>query len=179
MRNNYAVLDNKRLVNDVRLKYVKPSWQKRWVRMVYESGNAPASEWSNRKETVRKEKKLVSLMHKAGVSMLTGTDDANPFCFPGFSIHDELAILVEAGLTPLEALQTTTLNPAKFLNKLHLLGTVEKGKLADLVLLDANPLVDIHNTTRIHAVVVNGQFVGRQELDRMLGEVESAAKKKQ
>jgi imidazolonepropionase-like amidohydrolase len=179
MRNNYAVLDDKQLIQDARLKYVEPSWQKRWVRMVNESGNAPASEWSNRKETVRKEKKLVDLMHKAGVKILAGTDDANPFCFPGFSIHDELAILVDAGLTPLEALQTTTLNPAKFLNKLHLLGTVEKGKLADLVLLDANPLADIHNTTKIHAVVVKGQFLGRQELDRLLAEVESATKKKQ
>jgi imidazolonepropionase-like amidohydrolase len=179
MRNNYAVLDDKRQVNDERLKYVEPSWQKRWVRMVNESGNAPANEWSNRKEIVRKEKNLVGLMHKAGVNMLAGTDNTNPFCFPGFSIHDELAILVDAGLAPLEALQTATLNPAKFLNKLHLLGTVEKGKLADLFLLDANPLADIHNTTKIHAVVVNGQFIGRQELDRMLDEVEAAVKRKQ
>lgn len=179
MRNNYAVLDNQQLANDVRLKYVKPSWQKRWVRMVTESGNAPAREWSNRKETVRKEKALVGLMHKAGVEMLAGTDDSNPFSFPGFSLHEELAMLVDAGLTPLEALQTATINPAKFLNKLQTLGTIEKGKLADLLLLDANPLADIHNTSKIQAVIVNGQFIGRQDLDHMLEEIEAAAKKMQ
>jgi imidazolonepropionase-like amidohydrolase len=179
MRNNYAVLDNKQLVNDMRLTYVKPSWQKRWTRMVNESGNTPANEWSNRKKTVQKERELVGTMHKAGVNILAGTDDGNPFCFPGFSLHDELAMLVDAGLTPLEALQTATINPAKFLNRLHLLGTIEKGKLADLILLDANPLADIHNTTRIYAVLVNGRFVGRQDLDRILEDVESVVKKKQ
>jgi imidazolonepropionase-like amidohydrolase len=179
MRHSYAVLDNQQLVNDARLKYVEPSWQKRWLRMVNESGNAPASQWSERKALVQREKQLVGRMHKAGVGILAGTDDANPFCFPGFSIHDELAMLVDAGLTPLEALQTATLNPAKFLNKFHMLGTVEKGKLADLLLLDVNPLVDIGNTRRIHAVIVNGRFVGRQELDQMLYEVELAVRKKE
>ena len=119
------------------------------------------------------------LFRSAGVRMLAGTDDANPFCFPGFSLHDELAMLVDAGLTPLEALQTATINPAIFLNRLHLLGTAERGKLADLVLLDANPITDIHNTIRIYAVLVNGRFVGRQDLNRILEDVESVIKKKQ
>src|SRR6185436_10165753 len=77
---------------------------------------------------------------------LAGTDKGAFFAFPGFSLHDELQELVNAGLTPLEALQAATLNPAEFLHKEKELGTVEKGKIADLVLLDANPLENIHNT---------------------------------
>jgi imidazolonepropionase-like amidohydrolase len=177
MRNNYAVLDDQQMASDNRLKYVESAWQKRWVRMVNESGNGPAGEWAKRKETVQKEKALVGLMHKAGVNILAGTDNANPFCFPGFSLHEELVMLVDSGLTPLQALQTATLNPAKFLNQQHLFGTVEPGKLADLVLLDADPLTDIHNTRKIRAVIVNGRFFCREQLDRILSEIESAAKK--
>jgi imidazolonepropionase-like amidohydrolase len=82
---------------------------------------------------------------------------------------------VQAGLTPLQALQTATLNPAKFMNRLADLGTVERGKLADLVLLDANPLEDIANTKKIRAVVLAGRYLDRTELDRMLKGVEKAA----
>jgi imidazolonepropionase-like amidohydrolase len=178
MRHNYASLDDVGLAADPRLKYVKPSWRKRWLRMTSESVNLPADEWRRRKETVRKEKELVGEMQKAGVHILAGTDDANPYSFPGFSLHDELAMLVEGGLTPSEALQAATLNPARFFGRLDALGTVEKGKLADLLLLDADPLEDIRNTKRISAVVSNGQLLDRKELDRMLAEVESAAQRK-
>jgi hypothetical protein len=78
MRHNYASLDDRRLANDSRLKYVKPSWRERWLRMTNESGNSPAGEWSKRKEIVRKEKALVGRMQKAGIGILAGTDDANP-----------------------------------------------------------------------------------------------------
>jgi imidazolonepropionase-like amidohydrolase len=78
----------------------------------------------------------------------------------------------------MEALQTTTLNPAKFLGMDDQLGTVEKGKLADLVLLDANPLDDIRNTQKIAAVIVNGRYLSRAELDKILAGVEAAADKK-
>jgi imidazolonepropionase-like amidohydrolase len=77
----------------------------------------------------------------------------------GLTLHEELALLVEAGLTPMEALQTATRNPAEYLNKLDSLGTIEKGKLADLVLLDANPLEDIRNTRKIRAVIIGGKLV--------------------
>jgi imidazolonepropionase-like amidohydrolase len=84
---------------------------------------------------------------------------------------------VAAGFTPMEALQTATLNPAKFLG-MEDLGTIEKGKLADLVLLDANPLDDIRNTQKIAAVFVNGRYLSRAELDKMLAGVEAAANAK-
>lgn len=120
----------------------------------------------------------IGLMHRAGVPLLAGTDVGNPFIFPGFSLHDELEAFAQAGLTPLQALQTATLNPARYLGMTGSLGTVEKGKLADLVLLDANPLESIGNTRRIHAVIVNGQLFDRKALDAMLTQVETAAGRK-
>jgi len=83
--------------------------------------------------------------------------------------------LVQAGLTPLEALQAATLNPALYLNEADSLGTIEAGRLADLVLLDANPLVDISNTTRIRGVMRNGRYLDRRELDVLLTSAEQAA----
>jgi imidazolonepropionase-like amidohydrolase len=95
---------------------------------------------------------------------------------PGFSLHDELANFVEAGFTPMEALQTATSLPAKFLEQESLFGSIEPGKIADLVLLTANPLSDIHNTTKISAVVASGRLFERKDLDELLTKVETAAK---
>jgi imidazolonepropionase-like amidohydrolase len=175
MRTNYAVLDDRSLADDPRLRYVKPSWRNSWLKMTNGSGSMPATEWANRRETVRREKALVGRFQKAGVGILAGTDDSNPYVIPGFSLHDELLMLVESGLTPLQALQAGTLNPARFFSQLDSLGTIEKGKFADLVLLNANPLQDIGNTTRINAIVVNGRFLDRQELDNILAEIEAVA----
>jgi hypothetical protein len=115
--------------------------------------------------------RLVAAMQRAGVKMLVGTDSS----FFGSAVHDELIEMVKAGLTPMQALQTATKNAADYLGKLDSLGTVEKGKSADLVLLDANPLEAISNTQKISAVVVNGQLLDRKALDRLLAHVESAA----
>jgi imidazolonepropionase-like amidohydrolase len=88
-------------------------------------------------------------MKKAGVKILSGTDLGNPFIFPGFSLHDELELLIKAGLTPFEALKTATINPARFFSMQDSLGTVEKGRIADLVLLNANPVESISNTKKL------------------------------
>ncbi len=85
---------------------------------------------------------------------------------------------MQAGFTPFEALKTATINPAKFLGLEKSLGTIEKGKFADLILLDANPLLDISNTKKINSVVANGRYLSREFLDKMLADVEAAAKKK-
>lgn len=127
------------------------------------------------KKLFQKEFEIVGAMSKAGVRILAGTDTGNPFLFPGFSLHDELALLVIAGLTPVEALRAATLNPATFFGLDKTLGTIEQGKIADLVLLDANPLDDIRNTQRINTVVSNGRLFDRKALDRMLGEAEGRA----
>ncbi|MEO6444007.1 MAG: amidohydrolase family protein [Gemmatimonadaceae bacterium] len=108
------------------------------------------------------------LLHAAGVPLLAGTDAGNPFVVAGHALHHELALLVEAGLSPLAALQAATLNPARFLGATDSLGTVAAGKVADLVLLDADPLADIRNTRRIRAVIVNGRYFDRAALDEML-----------
>ncbi len=111
--------------------------------------------------------------HKAGVTLLAGTDVGVPFQVPGISLHVELERLVEAGLTPLEALQTATINPVRVLGMADSLGTVEPAKLADLVLLDANPLDNIRNTQQIRAVVADGRVLRRGDLDRLLATVEA------
>jgi len=115
------------------------------------------------------------MMSKSGVGLLAGTDTPNPYCFPGFGIHNELALLVQCGLTPLQALQTATINPAHYFGWEKTMGTVEVGKVADLVLLDANPLDNIHNAEKIEAVFVRGRYLGRPELDQMLRHKSEAA----
>lgn len=112
----------------------------------------------------------VRLAYEAGVVLLAGTDVGVPFQVPGVSLHEELDRLVAAGLTPLAALQTATLNPARVLGMSDSLGTVDAGKLADVVLLEANPLDDIRNTQKIRAVVADGRLFRRADLDRLLAE---------
>jgi adenine deaminase len=114
-------------------------------------------------------------MVRAGVKLLAGTDVPVFVTLPGFDLHRELGLMVEAGLSPAVALRTATLEPARYLGATDSLGTVAAGKLADLVLLDANPLADIHNTTKIRGVVANGRFFDRAALDALLKEVERVA----
>lgn len=132
-------------------------------------------DWYNFRETFSDEKdrtsnalQLLSFLHKEGMMILAGTDNENPFVVDGFSLHDELEYYVEAGLTPLEALQTATLNPAIFLHKEKDLGTVAKGKFADLVVLDKNPLADIKNTRTINAVIINGHLISKTQIEQSL-----------
>ena len=115
-------------------------------------------------------------LHKAGVRLLAGTDMPQAFVFPGFSLHEELELLVRSGLTPAEALRTATYNPADYFGALDSLGTVSRGKLADLVLLDANPLTDIRNTRRIATVIANGRVFDRAALNQLLAGVQRALK---
>lgn len=116
-------------------------------------------------------------LNKAGVKLLAGTDAPRPFIYPGFSLHEELALLVKAGLTPLEALRTATYNPAEFLGSLDSLGTIGTGKIADLLLLDADPLRDIRNTTRISAVIANGRVFDSTARAALLNHVATALKR--
>jgi len=179
MRRALALREDDSFRNDARLRYIPQSEVKGWTAQTdTRNVNLTAEEITNRKIRLEKETELVGEMHRAGVKILAGTDLGNPYVYPGFSLHDELALLVQAGLTPLEALQTAIINPAKFFGKEKELGTIEKGKLADLVLLDANPLADINNTRKINAVVLNGRLLDRAALDKLLADVEAAANKK-
>jgi len=116
-------------------------------------------------------------LNRAGVQLLAGTDAPQPFVFPGFSLHQELELLVRSGLTPLQALRAATYNPAAYFGALDSLGSVGKGKVADLVLLDANPLADIRNTRRIATVIANGRVFDRVALNELLRRVQIALKR--
>jgi len=117
---------------------------------------------------IRLEGKLVRSMSKAGVGILAGSDMPGTQRLPGFSLHDELEMLGQAGLSPLEVLRTATLNPAEYLGGQDTLGAVAAGYAADLVLLGKNPLEHVENLRDIQAVVIQGRLVDRAGLDRML-----------
>jgi len=164
--------------HDPLAKYVPAYWKdvtwKRFEKQVKEEFNS--DDLATRRRFVDKELEIVNTMRNAGIPFLAGTDTPpGVYVFPGFSLHQELQRFVAAGFTPLQALQTATLNPAKFLGMSDRLGTIEKGKLADMVLLDANPLENIRNTQKIAGVLVNGRYLSRADLDRVLAEVEKAA----
>jgi imidazolonepropionase-like amidohydrolase len=173
------LIDETDFAHDTRARYAPAYWKnvtwKRFTEEIVHDFNP--DDLATRKRFVEKELEVVNTMHRAGIPFLAGTDTPpGVYIFPGFSLHEELQRFVAAGFTPMEALQTATLNPAKFLGMDDRLGTIEKGKLADLVLLDANPLDDIRNTQKIDAVIVNGHYLSRTDLDKMLARVEKAAK---
>ena len=173
-----AQIEDPMPANDPRLKYlsgeVRAHWGAGYYKNVPPEPRAAIDKLNRLKfdESV----KLVGLMYRAGVPILAGTDTMNPQCFPGFGIHDELALLVDAGLSPLSALQAATRNAAEFMGQLDRRGTVEVGKTADLVLLDKNPLADIHNTRSIQAVVLGGKLYPRAALDAMLAKAQTLAR---
>jgi hypothetical protein len=113
--------------------------------------------------------------HSAGVRIVAGTDSGDTYVFPGFAIHDELAELVRAGLTPTDALRSATIDAARFSGKARDYGSIEAGKVADMVLLEANPLTDIRNTGRIAGLFFNGQYLDRAALDELLAFAEDQA----
>jgi imidazolonepropionase-like amidohydrolase len=155
---------------DPRSRYVAFSMKKAFPR----PSETSAEELTDLKQRYAEFREVVRQMNRSGVTLMAGTDVAGPRV-PGFTLHDELAVLVEVGLTPLQALQTATLTPARLLNKAKDFGTVETGKIADLVLLDANPLDDIRNTQRISAVIIDGKLLRHDELDALLRRAEQMA----
>ncbi len=174
------LLDASDFSGDARVKYIPGPWKdKTWKRFTEEITQGYGSDdLATRRKFIEKELEVVRMLYKAGVPFLAGTDTpAGVHIFPGFSLHEELQRFVAAGFTPLEALQTATLNPARFFGMEEQLGTVEKGKLADMVLLTANPLADIANTQKIAGVVANGRYFRRAEMDMMLASVEAAARR--
>jgi imidazolonepropionase-like amidohydrolase len=172
------LVDDIDLSHDPLTKYAPKAWTERTWPMFVSSilTDMDTDPLPVRKQFVQMELDMTLAMFRAGVPFMAGTDTAaGVHIFPGFSLHQELALFVRAGLTPMQALQTATLNPARFLGRLDDMGAVQKGKLADLVLLDANPLDDIENTRRIRGVVLAGRYFGRADLDRMLAGVQKAA----
>ena len=118
--------------------------------------------------------KVTKLLQQNGVKILAGSDLGGGWVIPGFGLHQEVRELAAAGLTPLQILQATTLNGAQFLGREARMGTVDSGKNADLVLLDANPIADVANLDKISAVVLRGKYYSRSALDKLLSDVAAA-----
>jgi hypothetical protein len=149
------------------LRYVPAAYVEEWSQRPRGSREVWDANFTKIAEVVRE-------VHKAGVELLAGTDVVKPFFVPGFSLHLELSLLVRAGLSEMEALEAATRKPARFMGVADV-GTVEPGMVADLVLLDANPLRTIENTQKIAAVVTTGQLIEKRQLQSMLADMEHAA----
>lgn len=161
---------------DPRLRYLPREERELWSN-IEEDAHAMGTITEQQQPLVHFQHDVTLAQHRAGVPLLAGSDAGTTGVFAGFGLHDELEVLVAIGLTEAEALRTATLEPARYLEAVDTQGTVEVGKVADLVLLDANPLEDISNTQRIEAVVANGRYFDRQELDEILENVARAAQK--
>ncbi len=162
---------------DPRQKYVPLQVLANWQKGVKDRDKgATTQEFSLRSSLMQASLRIVGKMNMAGVPILAGTDTTAPFVFPGSSLHEELALLVQAGLTPMQVLEAATKLPAEFLGKQQTQGTIEQDKIADLLLLDANPLDDIHNTQKICAVILHGKLLDRSFLDEILVKEENFAK---
>jgi imidazolonepropionase-like amidohydrolase len=155
---------------DPRWRYLRADEHPRWEEFLAGYSAQDASLAKQRWPVARK---IVLAMHQAHVPIMTGTDAPMPGVYPGFSLHEEMSMLVDAGMTPSDALRSATLVPARFLGIAGAAGTVEVGMRADLLLLDADPTRDIRNTRRINAVLLDGRLLRRADLDALL---EGAAK---
>ena len=175
--NVLAYVNDENFAKDLRLVYIPAAERDAWspannmfVRF------SPPEYWVQRRAGFQKGLAVVGELHRAGVPFLAGTDSGGlSYIYYGFSLHDELAFLVRAGFTPMEALQAATLKAAQFLGLADQIGTITPGKQADLVMLEANPLDDIKNTQSIRAVVVRGRYLDRAALDGLLTQAKSAA----
>ncbi|HYH78472.1 MAG TPA: amidohydrolase family protein [Longimicrobium sp.] len=171
-----AFLDDTTLALDPRLRYVPKMFSAQWnPRADFRFRALTAADWANRHALYGRQLEIARLLHQNGVRFLAGTDLSNPYTFAGFSLHEELELLTRIGMTPMQALQAATIEPARFLKMADSLGTVAQGKAADLVVLDADPLADIRNVSRIHAVLLNGRLIDAAERERILRGAEAMA----
>jgi hypothetical protein len=164
---NFFNRDNPKFMNNPRLEYMPKNIQLFWE-TPKETLDMKKDEFAAGRNNTKFLISLMKSLNEAGVKIIAGTDYPNPYCYPGFSLHDELQLMVEGGMTPAQALITATYNPALFMEKENEFGKVSEGYLASLVLLDANPLEDIKNTTKIRAVFLKGKYLDRYKLDNLL-----------
>ena len=172
-----AIFGDSAAVHDERRQYASP-WLLGWWRMQVDERETDTStaRLAAMRAFFRSSAEDVRRMHAAGVNILAGTDAGSVLVYPGFSLHEELELMVsEAGLTPKDALYSATVAPARFLGLTAKLGAIAAGKVADIVLLNADPLIDIHNARRIFAVVQAGHVFNRSELDALLRGVRDSA----
>jgi imidazolonepropionase-like amidohydrolase len=152
---------------DPRLAALPPVVRDYWLaEHAQKLSDRSADDWRRLRREHDEERWLAGYLQRSGLALLAGSDAGVPFAHPGSGLHEELAMLVDAGLTPMQALQAATRNAARALAA-DSLGTLEVGKVADVVLLAANPLDDIRNTRRVVAVVIGGRVLDRAALDAM------------
>ena len=154
------------------MKYVSRGTVNQWVNQKRELINDPKVSLELRMRAIELRRQIILALHRAGAGLLLGSDSPQRFNVPGFALHRELEYLVAAGLTPFDALRTGTVNPAVFFGSEVDAGTIEVGKVADLVLLDQNPLEDIKNIRRVHGTMLRGRWVNRPEIDAILARAE-------
>lgn len=172
------VVDPGIVPNDSLLHYFGDSLQALWRLMLPPAPSpVPPAVTAAGARLFEKRLALVKALHNAGVPILAGTDAPLRASPPGFAVHDELALLVRAGLAPLEALRAATSNAAAYFAATDSLGSIAVGRVADLVLLDANPLTDIANTRRISAVMANGRLYDAAARNALLAEAQRAARR--
>jgi imidazolonepropionase-like amidohydrolase len=172
-----AYLDRDTHATDDYLKYLGPGLKATYEGRVARAATDDAAAVARRHARYEKSATLVPLLQQAGVTLLAGTDAGflNSFNYPGVGLHDELAWLVASGLTPAQALQASVINGPRFLKAAEAYGAIAPGKVADLLVLERNPLDDIAATRAIRSVVVKGRAFDRPALDAMLTEVEARA----
>lgn len=155
--------------DDALQRYLPPALRAGWaqgLQSLYLNGRS-SQEAAEHEELFAARLRFVGAAHRGGAVVMAGTDTGTPYVHTGFALHEELELLTHAGLTPLQALRAATSTPARYLGEQGRLGTVRRSALADLVVLDADPLQDIRNTRHVHAVVVRGQLItdeGREQL---------------
>jgi imidazolonepropionase-like amidohydrolase len=161
---------------DPLIKYAPAEWRRAWPVFTSDiAKNWSSDPLADREAFFQAELKMIGDMNRAGIPILAGTDTAAGVrVYPGFSLHEELSLLVQAGLTPMQALQSATRNAGVFFG-LRDTGTIANGNRADLVLLDANPLENISNARKIQAVVLNGRYLSRADLDNLSSQIQQAA----
>jgi imidazolonepropionase-like amidohydrolase len=159
---------------DPNLKYVDRTRVALWNQLAQKFSLLPASAVTTLRAYYEQQKKVTKLMKQAGVGILAGSDLGGQWVVPGFSLHQEFKELSASGLSPLEILQATTLNGAQFLRREATMGTVDEGKNADLVLLDANPVADVANLDKVSGVFLKGKYFSKDALDKMKSDVASA-----
>lgn len=163
---------------DPRLSLIPPFIKETWGNPAEDLQKIPAERIAYFDRAFKQSLELVKLMRQAKVKIIAGTDMGDSFTFPGSTLYDELELLVQAGLTPMEAIQSATLNAAQYQNLSKSFGTIEKGKIADLILLDANPLKDIRNIRKINAVIFDGKILPSAKLKNIVSQTQNESPEK-
>lgn len=161
--------------NDTMLNYISHDIVDTYQRRVRSAQRGGETYTKNRAFWVESFSNMIKPLYDSGINLLAGSDSGpfNSYTYPGISIHKELELLVNAGLTPAEALRTSVINGPKFFGLQNVYGSIEKGKVADLLILDKNPLDDITNTTSIYAVIGRGSWFSKTELDSLMNSIKN------